>query len=545
MARSMPRGHTAPHLWNATESYRVTIPNVLRRRAIDDLMADGLPYSKKLLGHTSCVNSLAISKDGRWLASAGDDPNVFLWDFDQEDLSKPSWGFVGPRSNVFTLAFSASGQYLYSGDTRADIFQYDLSHLTSSTASTARQSCSPSASDNQHDDSIRAISCHPEQDHVFLSAAEDGLIILHDMRADARHTRAQGTLQHSAPFSSVQYHPTMPQLFATSDTRGAACLRDARMAFGPLTERHRNGVVHEYVTTIARQGQEFMARPETSSLTFDRDGRRLVLTMLHHYPTLYALEDPFPIAMFSGNRLPDGSLVPIGGPTWSNSCTMKHGSFGGFGSDRDTYYAHGSDDFQTYLWKVPDTEVLRDLRTVVEVEEWNAWPRLGEIGYAESYSSPRYVPVELSVPHARLAGHDSIVNSALIHPTRPYLLTAGIERFVRLHAPRPHAPCTTRTPTDVRAVPPSDANSRVLLLRAMGIIDDPGPAEEEGGPEGSDKQAIALFDQILRTEGGSDAFQLRGLRIPRGDEEADSGSDNDADMLDSGEEEDEDGRIGD
>ena len=32
-------------------------------------------------------------------------------------------------------------------------------------------------------------------------------------------------------------------------------------------------------------------------------------------------------------------------------------------------------------------------------------------------------------------GHESIVNSALIHPHHPYILTAGIERYIRLHSP--------------------------------------------------------------------------------------------------------------
>lgn len=107
------------------------------------------------------------------------------------------------------------------------------------------------------------------------------------MRADAQRTRAQGILQQIAPFSAVQYHPTMTQLFATSDTQGIVCLRDVRMAFGPASQRQRKGVVHkvgasvsgsavtniaQYVTTIAKQGQACMAKPETSSLTFDREG---------------------------------------------------------------------------------------------------------------------------------------------------------------------------------------------------------------------------------------------------------------------------------
>lgn len=62
--------------------------------------------------------------------------------------------------------------------------------------------------------------------------SEDGRIILHD----ARLTRAPATLQHSAAFTGVQYHPRMAHVFATSDHRGRVCLRDVRMAFGPRGE---------------------------------------------------------------------------------------------------------------------------------------------------------------------------------------------------------------------------------------------------------------------------------------------------------------------
>ncbi|KAI0354866.1 WD40 repeat-like protein [Trametes cingulata] len=511
-------------LWKPNDSLSKAAPLLCRRRAVDQLVAHGLPYSKKLMGHTSCVNALAISPNGRWLASGGDDHFLHLWDFDQESLVEPSWRYTGPRSNVFTLAFSASGQYLFSGDTGAHIFQYDLSHVASPIASTSGASNSPCATHNTHEDSIRAISCHPEQDHLFLSAAEDGRIILHDMRADSRRTRAQGTLQQIAPFSCVQYHPRMTPLFATSDTQGVVCLRDVRMAFGPLSQRQHKGIVQKYVTTIAKQGQACMARPETSSLVFDREGRRLALTMLHHYPTLYSLNDPYPIATFSGRYLPDGTPVPEGERTWSNSCTMKHGSFGGFGSDHDSYFAHGSDDFRTYLWKIPDDSALLEGRTVIGHSDWERHLRPGEIGYVESHMGPRYVPIELSVPHARLTGHDSIVNAALIHPDRPYLLTAGIERYIRLHSPTSVTPSTeplALTPQEVRTIPPTDPNSRMLLLRAMGIIDDPLDNPDD------DSQALALFDQILRTEGNGDVFTIRAC----GPSDYSSDSDDDSDVA--------------
>lgn len=41
------------------------------------------------------------------------------------------------------------------------------------------------------------------------------------------------------------------------------------------------------------------------------------------YPTLYALSDPYPIAVCKGTLLPDGSQVPEGERTYANACTIK------------------------------------------------------------------------------------------------------------------------------------------------------------------------------------------------------------------------------
>ncbi len=169
-------------------------------------------------------------------------------------------------------------------------------------------------------------------------------------------------------------------------------------------------------------------------------------------PTLYGLNDPYPIATFSGKHLPNGERVLPGDRTYVNCCTMKvrvippyllsyhtscilaclcsrspvqHGSFGSLGSDQDLYYVNGSDDFRTYLWKVPDEAALLEGRSVVEFSDWARNRRPGEIGesqdpsssqdmvsreasrcsgYASSMTGPRYVPVDLSTPLARLTG---------------------------------------------------------------------------------------------------------------------------------------------
>ncbi|KAI6025513.1 hypothetical protein EDC04DRAFT_2606285 [Pisolithus marmoratus] len=69
---------------------------------------------------------------------------------------------------------------------------------------------------------------------------------------------------------------------------------------------------------------------ESSSVTFDGNGTRLAVTMLHWYPMIYALSDPYPLATCTGRNGPDGNLVPAGERMYSNQCTMKRRySYGG------------------------------------------------------------------------------------------------------------------------------------------------------------------------------------------------------------------------
>jgi len=222
---------------------------------------------------------------------------------------------------VFSLGFSANNRYLYCGGPDNPIYKYDLAQLSELVGSGTRGY--PSEILDGHSDSIRDLSCHPSNDEILLSASDDGRVLLRDGRVENGRARAQGTLQIDSEVSGVRWHPQMEQLFAMSDNRGRLTLRDSRMAFGSWSTRSSTPVV-EYVTSLVSSSRDgYPARPEISSICWDRDGKKLGVTMLNYLPVFYSSNDPWPIATCSSLSFPDGSAVPSGQKTYANVCTIK------------------------------------------------------------------------------------------------------------------------------------------------------------------------------------------------------------------------------
>ncbi|KAG1748555.1 hypothetical protein EDB19DRAFT_1682358 [Suillus lakei] len=333
---------------------------------------------------------------------------------------------------------------------------------------------------------------------------------------------AQGTLQHTAEFTGVQHHPLMEHVFATCDVLGQVCLRDTRMAFGPLSGRSNGGIVRVYNTKLSRKSARYLSNPESSSLTFDRDGSKLAVTFLHYFPTIYALSDPHPLAICTGRNAPDRTPIPPSQRTYTNSCTMKSGAFGGPGMDEDDMYGAGSDDFRAYVWKIPPLIKLPS-------NDWytREWP--DTVAFAEGKWENRYVPFEISTPLARLNGHKSIVNSVAIHPSLLHIVTSGVERQIVLHSPTPSSPAVQNlqpTPPTVRTLQPQDLAAQRTFLRAL-FGPHPTLHEEIEDDEGED-ETISLFDHILREEGEADVFTVRRW----GEDSEEDSEDEDEMMID-------------
>jgi transcription initiation factor TFIID subunit 5 len=79
-------------------------------------------------GHTGPVNTMAVSPDGRWLASAGEDSIINIWDIGSGRRLKSMRGHG--RSSIYSLAFSQEGSVLVSGGGDNSVRVWDIKRGT-------------------------------------------------------------------------------------------------------------------------------------------------------------------------------------------------------------------------------------------------------------------------------------------------------------------------------------------------------------------------------------------------------------------------------
>lgn len=312
-------------------------------------------YRRDLKEHYGCVNAIEFSHDGgEWIASGGDDRRVLLWNVQKAlaNIGKPAFMKGEHNSNIFCLAFDYENKKIFSGGNDEQVIVHDIA--TGETLDVFT-----------HEDAVYSLSVDPNNISVFASACDDGRILVYDIR-EPPSTDPFCLANYTSSMHAVMYNPVDPRLLATANAKEGIGLWDIRKPRSCVL-RYGGGYVQQ----------------SCMSVRFSRSGERLLALRRRLPPVLYNISSSQPLCEFDHSG-------------YYNSCTMKSCTFAG---DNDQYILSGSDDFNLYMWKVP-----------------------------ENLSKRQYI----NDTHMILKGHRSIVNQVRFNPTNHLIISSGVEKIVKV-----------------------------------------------------------------------------------------------------------------
>ncbi|CAH4036891.1 DDB1- and CUL4-associated factor 5 isoform X1 [Pieris brassicae] len=311
-------------------------------------------YRRDLVCHFGCVNAIEFSSNGELLVSGGDDRRVMLWQFGQTLLhyGKPEAMKALHQSNIFCLGITSDNQKIYSGGNDDIVIVHDLE-------------CKCPMEVLQHQRAVCSLSIDPFNEKVISTAGNDGRLLLFDTRQSVHESLV--IARSVKAFHGVMFHPQQVGILVSANARDGVALWDLRSPKHPVL---RYGGKHSSQNSM--------------SVRFNQAGTHILALRRRMAPVLYAVQAPEPVAEFYHQD-------------YYNSCTMKSCCFAGKG---DEYVLSGSDDFNLYMWKIPDTGGGTD--TAVEL------------------------------PHIVLYGHRSIVNQVRYNNHYCLIASSGVEKIIKV-----------------------------------------------------------------------------------------------------------------
>uniref|UniRef100_T1JJB3 Uncharacterized protein n=1 Tax=Strigamia maritima TaxID=126957 RepID=T1JJB3_STRMM len=314
-------------------------------------------YRKDLYSHYGCVNAIEFSTDGEWLVSGGDDRRVLAWNVEKALQGKdaPICMKGEHNSNIFCLGFDNNKTKIFSAGNDEQVLVHDFE-------------LGRTLDVFLHEEAVYGLSVDPLNDNVFASACEDGRILIWDIR-EPSSTEPFCLAAYTSAFHAVMYNPVEPRLLATANSKEGVSLWDIRAPKKGCLLKDNSNVPSE----------------SCMSVRFNNTGTRILALRRRLPPVLYNVQSNKPICQFDHRE-------------YYNSCTMKSCCFAG---DKDQFILSGSDDFNLYMWKIPD-----EGSGVTWVNE----------------------------AHMVLKGHRSIVNQVRFNPSNFLLASSGVEKIVKVDA---------------------------------------------------------------------------------------------------------------
>lgn len=386
-------------------------------------------YRRDFVCHYGCVNAIEFSSNGEFLVSGGDDRRVMVWNFGEAIVNrgKPENMIGLHQSNIFCLGITSDNERIYSGGNDDTVIVHDL------------ESKRPLET-LQHQRPVSGLSINPYNEKILVTAGNDGRLLLFDTRQSDHETLVIS--RSRKVFHAVMYHPIQTDVIVSGNARDGVALWDLRSPKHPV------------VRYLGSNG----ASQNSMSVRFNQTGNLIVALRRRQSPVLYHIDNPEPITEFYHQD-------------YYNSCTMKSCCFAGEG---DRYIVSGSDDFNLYVWKVPDVRV----------------PEPG-------------VPVEnvLEPSHLVLYGHRSIVNQARYNPHYCLLASSGVEKIIKIwsaiHYPEMRGNISTE---ELGSDNPREIYSHedyVSLVHHSGMFISHNYSDQSTS---EDPRMMAFFDSLVQRE---------------------------------------------
>ncbi|XP_050312634.1 DDB1- and CUL4-associated factor 5 [Anthonomus grandis grandis] len=329
-------------------------------------------YRKDLFAHYGCVNAIEFSAEGELLASGGDDRRVLLWNLSEAVFDRglslagshmkvesrdsglkpktvPNSMKKTHNSNIFCLAFDSKNERIFSGGNDDQVIVHEIFTGNPLVALPHRKP-------------VYGLSINPQNDEIIATAGDDGRLLLYDIR-ETTGQEAQVLARQKTGFHSVMFNPVNPRFVVSANSEEGIALWDCR--------KPKEELLHY---------DSIFGKTPGISACFDSKGKRVLGIRRRLPPVLYNTECEQSICQFYH-------------PQYYNSCTMKTCSFAG---ENDEYILSGSDDFNLYMWKIPEDE-----------DEWGA-------------------------SHVVLKGHRSIVNQVRYNKHNNLIASSGVEKMIKL-----------------------------------------------------------------------------------------------------------------
>nr|XP_054758486.1 DDB1- and CUL4-associated factor 5-like [Lytechinus pictus] len=300
-----------PHMISRRQQNGCTsLPRIVLNSRINAMHRKEPFYRLNLLGHYGCVNAIEFSnRGGDYLASGGDDRRILLWNVNEAlNVKYEPRSMKGEHhSNIFCLAFDNENGKIYSGGNDDQVIVHDTRR-------------GDAIDLFLHEDAVYGLAVDPRNDNIYASACADGRVLLWDIRAPS-HQEPFVLANYVTAFHAVVYHPQEPRFLATANAKEGIALWDVR---APKSCLLQYGSAYTQMNAM--------------SVRFNQSGSQLLALRRRLPAVLYDIHSSVPSVEFNH----DG---------YYNSCTMKSCCFGG---DRDQFVLSGSDDFNLYIWRVPD-----------------------------------------------------------------------------------------------------------------------------------------------------------------------------------------------